>query len=146
MLFGLFGSVLLVASGCGGNDKPVSEPSPLPVQPQSDSWQRTEAEDEPIEAEIIESIQRTFARKQTVVARCFVAGVEAGEVPKTARGFVTVGATITPAGRARRAQILKASLKSKALHRCIIELVETWEFAEPPRDLETSFTYSLEQL
>ena len=134
----LFGAL---AAGCGGSDKEAEEPAQETAEePELDTG------DEMIDPDIFDSIRNTFERKQTVVARCFVEGVEAGEIKSSAKGHVTVVATILPSGSASEVEVSEASLKSPAVHKCITDLVESWAFVEPPRPVKQSFTYVLGQL
>lgn len=134
--------ILALAIGCGGGDKKVSEPEPSPAA-EDDS---ADTGPEMVAPEIHESIRRTFERKSAIVGRCFVAGLDAGEIKKTDRVIVTLDATITPAGQATEVAVREASKRSPALEACIIEMVEGWSFAEPPRPVKTSFNYVLERL
>jgi hypothetical protein len=134
-------ALLALAIGCGGGEKKVSEPVD-PVVEDDD----THGGDQMASQEILDSIRRTFERKSGIVGRCFVEGIDAGEVKKTDRGFVTIVAVITPAGRATDVKISEASLRSAAVHSCLIDMVGGWTFAEPPVDTPTSFRYVLEQL
>lgn len=136
---------LLLAVGCGGGEKKVEEPDDQVVA-DDDGDDDTHGGDQMASQEILDSIRRTFDRKSGIVGRCFVEGVEAGEIKKTDKGFVTIVAVITPAGRATDVKVSEASLRSPAVHKCITDMVAGWTFAEPPVNTPTSFRYVLERL
>jgi hypothetical protein len=121
----------------------VAEPEPVVAD---DDDAEESSGPEMASQEVLDSIRRTFERKSGIVGRCFVDGVDANEIKKTDRGFVTIVATITPSGSATEVRVTEASLRSKAVHTCIIDMVKGWTFAEPPRPTPTSFTYVLERL
>ncbi len=135
---------ILAMAGCGGGDKKVEQP--VDPDPELDVDSEPDASEGMEDPEVLDAIQRTFARKQTILGRCFTVGVEAGEMKKTARGFITIGATISPSGQATDVRILKASLSSKSLQACVKQMVGTWAFPEPQAPVETSFMYTMERL
>jgi hypothetical protein len=94
-----------------------------------------------------DEIKSVFERKTAIVGRCYVAGIEAGQIDKAAKGFVTVGVTVTTDGKASKVRVLKSSFKSSALEGCMIEMVGGWEFTDSlPKPLDTSHTYVLDRL
>lgn len=131
-------SVLLTA--CGGSEKAAEEPVV------EDGAEAEEAgEDNMIPPEKFDEIKRTFERKQTHVSRCFVVGVEAGEIDKSEKGAVTIGTTITTAGKATNVRVVETTFKSPALEQCIKEKVSGWLFTTLPQDLDYSYQYRLER-
>lgn len=128
---------------CGGAEKTPAEPAP--DDGGDDAAEVTDTGDQMIPAEKFDEINRTFERKQTQVSRCFVAGVDAGEVQKTDRGMVTVTTTITPAGKATNVRIVENTFKSPALESCVKDLVSRWLFTTLPRNLDYSYQYRLER-
>jgi hypothetical protein len=124
-------AVLAPLAGCGGKETPKTPPP--------DTGGGTEATLVP--PETMDEIRRLFEHKNPVVARCFAQAVEAGELDKAAKGYVTISATVQPSGSATAVGILETDLKSKTLERCVIAYVEKWEFAKPPRPYQTSYTY-----
>lgn len=144
--YGMVVALLAVAvtGGCGGGEKKVDEPRP--VAGDDDGDDDTRGGDQMASQETLDSIRRTFERKSGIVGRCFVEGVDAGEIKKTDKGFVTIVAVITPAGRATQVKVSEASLRSPALHKCIVDMVAGWTFEQPPVDTPTSFRYVLERL
>lgn len=134
--------VLALVVGCGGGDKKVSEPEPTPVG-DDDSG---DTGPDLVDPEVHESIRRTFERKSGIVGRCFVEGLDAGEVKKTDRVIITLDATISPSGQASEVTVREASKRSAAIEACIVDMVKGWSFAEPPRPVKTSFNYVLERL
>ena len=136
--------VLAAMAACGGGEKAAEEP----VEPVADveSDEGDDSGDEGmIPAEKFDEIKRTFERKQTQVSRCFVAGVDAGEIQKTDKGAVTIGATITKAGKASNIRVIETTFKSPAMEQCIKDKVAGWVFTTLPQELDYSYQYRLER-
>ena len=100
---------------------------------------------DPTETIEMDEVNRTFERKQMQISRCFVVGVDAGEIEKNDKGSVTVGAVITPEGKAKNVRVVETTFKSPALETCVRETVSGWVFTTPPKDFETSYRYRLER-
>ena len=99
-----------------------------------------------IPEEKFDEIKRVFESKASVVSRCYVNGIEAGEIDKSAKGHVTVGVTVTTSGAASDVKILESDLGSQAIEGCIRDLVTTWTFTDAlPKPVETSHTYVLDR-
>lgn len=135
--------ILALVVGCGGGEKKVDEPEPVTDGDDDDSG---DTGPELVDPEVHESIRRTFERKSGIVGRCFVEGLDAGEIKKTDKVIVTLDATISPSGKASAVQVREASKRSNAVESCLVEMVKGWTFAEPPRPVKTSFNYVLERL
>ena len=99
-----------------------------------------------IPEEKYDEIEATFAGKVGTVSRCYVEGVESGDVDRSEKGHVTVGLTINPDGSARDVRVMESSFKSKKVGECVVRLVSGWTFTTLPRPLETSHTYVLDRL
>ncbi|MBT8492625.1 MAG: AgmX/PglI C-terminal domain-containing protein [Deltaproteobacteria bacterium] len=133
-----------VLVACSGGEKEAQEPAgggEVTDEPTEDG----SSEEEMIPVEKFDEIKRTFERKQIQVSRCFVAGVEAGEIQKNDKGTVTVGAVITPEGKAQNVRIVETTFKSPTLEKCVKETVAGWVFTTLPRELEYSYQYRLER-
>jgi hypothetical protein len=97
-----------------------------------------------IPPEKLEGIQSALDRKRGVASHCLTDAIDAGEVPKNARGKVLVELVVQPNGQARDVAIIKTSLESKTLEACIVDLVSKISFPELPRDQEWSYTFAFE--
>ena len=133
--------IFALVIGCGGGEKKVDEPEQT-----ADDDDSGDSEFEMAPQETLDAIRRTFERKSGIVGRCFVEGLDAGEVQKTDKVIVTLDATISPSGSASEVTVREASKRSAAIERCIVDMVKGWSFAEPPSPTKTSFTYVLERL
>jgi hypothetical protein len=126
----LLAAAMLALVACGGGQNVAS-----PQQTSSDGRETL------IPPETMDEIRRIFERRTPVIARCFAQAVEAGEIDKSAKGYLTVSATVQPSGQATDVGVLETDLSSQTLERCVIGHVERWEFAKPPRPFLTSHTY-----
>lgn len=127
----------LALAGCGGKAKPAagSEAEPEAAEPSSG---------EVVGPETMDEIRRALDRKRNVVARCLAPAIDGGELPKNARGRMTLGFVISPAGRATELKVIKSSLDSKLLTECVLERVREIEFPTVPDPLPWSYTYGFE--
>jgi len=138
--------VMAALAACGGGQKGSSEPSDTSGGgDQVASSGSDDSEAGMIPPEKFDEIKRTFERKQSQVSRCFVVGVDAGEIDKSDKGTVTIGATITQAGKATNVRILETNFKSSAMEQCIKEKVASWVFTTLPQSLDYSYQYRLER-
>ena len=94
----------------------------------------------------IDEINRQLSRKREVMSRCLSSAVDNKELPKNARGKVTVEIVISPSGAADTVKIVRASLESKMLDDCIIGHIKEIAFPQLPRSFETSYTYGFEAM
>jgi len=133
-------------AACGGGQKGSTEPSEDSSSGEVAAGDGNEdSESGMIPPEKFDEIKRTFERKQSQVSRCFVAGVDAGEIDKSDKGTVTIGATITQAGKASNVRILETTFKSSAMEQCIKDKVMSWVFTTLPQSLDYSYQYRLER-
>lgn len=133
----------LAGAACGGGERRVEKPA---ESASDDAGGGPDTSGVLIPDEKYEEIKSVFERKTAQVGRCYVAGIEAGQIEKSAKGFVTVGVTVTTAGKASQVRVLKSSFTSSALEGCFIEMVGGWEFTDAlPKPLETSHTYVLDR-
>jgi hypothetical protein len=133
-------ALALGLAACGGKDKPAESPASASAT----SEQGQDTGDEVVGPETMDEIRRALDRKRNVVARCLAPAIEAGELPKNARGRVTLGLVISPAGRATDVTVIKSSLDSEVLRSCVIERVQEIEFPTVPQPLPWSYTYGFE--
>lgn len=134
----------VAAPGCGGGDKRAEEPAPAIDEDGGDD--EGGASDVLVPEEKFDEIKSVFERKASIVSRCFVTGVEAGEIEKNAKGHITIGATIGTDGKASSVKALQSSLGSKAAEQCVVDLVKDWTFTDSlPKPVETSHTYVMDQ-
>jgi hypothetical protein len=95
--------------------------------------------------ETMDGIRSVFERKTPLVGRCYADAISAGEVKNGDRGYITVGTTIEPDGKARGTSVLETDLNSKVLHSCVTTRVESWDFPKPPVLYQTSHTYYFQE-
>lgn len=129
--------VALALSGCGGKAKPATSAG-------ADSEASEPASSDVVGPETMDEIRRGLDRKRNVVARCLAPAIDGGELPKNARGRMTLGFVISPAGRATELKVIKSSLDSKILTDCVLERVREIEFPTVPDPLPWSYTYGFE--
>ncbi|HTE56175.1 MAG TPA: AgmX/PglI C-terminal domain-containing protein [Kofleriaceae bacterium] len=129
----------LALVGCGGGQQ-QAEPAGEPA------LERGQIGDQLIPDEKYDEIKATFDRKATSVSRCYVEGVEAGEVDRSDKGHVTVGLTINPDGSPSDVRVMESSFKSSKVGDCVVRHVSGWTFTTLPKSLETSHTYVLDRL
>ena len=135
--------VLAGAFACGGSEaKPTG---PVAGQGADEADDQGSGDEAMIPPEKFDEIKRTFDRKQIQISRCFVSGVDAGEIEKSEKGVVTVGTVITTSGKASKVRVVETSFKSATLEKCVKETVEGWQFTTLPRELEYSYQYRLER-
>jgi hypothetical protein len=137
----LASAAALALLGCGGSSKPAAAPaaSPSPSAASDDG-------SNVISNETMDEIQRALDRKRNVMSRCLTAAIDAGELPKNARGRITLSFVISPVGKAEDRKIVKASLDSAKLNDCVLERVSEIEFPTVPNQLPWSYTYGFEAM
>ncbi len=96
--------------------------------------------------ETMDDIQRRFDRKRSAVSRCLSAAVDAKELPRSARGKITLNVVINPGGKAGEVKVARATLESPMLTGCVIAKVREIIFPEVPQPFPTSYTYGFEAM
>jgi hypothetical protein len=134
----------LTVVACGGSQGEQST-TPEPADEEMQAAPADDGGDVLIPEEKFTEIQSTFQRKEPIVARCYAAAIEAGELEKNAKGYFTVGLTITPDGSPTQIKVLETNLESSSLESCVLGHVKTWKLATLPRSLEYSYTYQFER-
>jgi hypothetical protein len=151
-----FLAVLLAAAAaaaCGGKQSRHTVPdetgdSDLPPSSESDS----EPSDSGsvggviVPPDTMDEIQRRFERKRTPVSRCLSTAVDAKELPRNARGKITLNVVVMPGGRAGEIKIVRTTLESPLLAECVIGKVRDIIFPEVPKPFPTSYTYGFEAM
>jgi hypothetical protein len=138
--------LLLFACGGGSQGEDAVRPGPCPECSDQGGGSGQQADSNLISDEKYEEIKATFERKTGTVSRCYVEGVEAGEVDKSEKGHVTVGLTVNPDGTASNVKVMESSFKSGKVGDCVVRMVSGWTFTKLPKPLDTSHTYVLDRL
>jgi hypothetical protein len=132
-----------VGFGCGGGNKKTADSRA--------SRDNADSQPEPGQGAILvpeekyDEIKRLFERKTTIIGRCFVEALDAGEIAKGDKILVTVSTTITEAGAPTNTRVLKASTGSKTMKQCIVKYVSSWDFPTLPKPVEFSHVYRFEE-
>jgi len=142
---GFWGGALAVLVACGGKS---AEPTTPPDAVEDDGGgEAAEVSHVLVPERKFDEIARTFERKAPIVSRCYVAGVEAGEIEGSKRGQITVAVTVTTEGKASNVRVLRSTLGSKAAEACVVDKVAGWTFTDSlPKPVEHSYTYVLDRL
>ncbi len=136
---GLLLGLSLASAACGGGSKAANESTTTQeAQPESSGAV--------VSNETMDEIRRALDRKRNVVARCLTPAIDAGELPKNARGRMTLQLTIEPGGRAGEVKVIKTSIESKLVEDCVIERVREIEFPTVESSLPWSYTYGFEAM
>ncbi|MBA3393505.1 MAG: AgmX/PglI C-terminal domain-containing protein [Deltaproteobacteria bacterium] len=138
-------SILAALAACGGKRKTedTTPEGPTISNRPGDTTDRSASMFPP---EKMDEINRLLERKRPTVSRCLTMAVDNQELPKNSRGKVTLGMTISPAGKAGSIKVIKTSLESKALTDCVIGKVQEIQFPDLPKPYETSYTYAFEAI
>ena len=138
---------VLLGVGCGGGQRADTTP---PVgsggEPSAGAAGQSGDAGDAVPPDKIDEINRQLSRKREVMSRCLSSAVDNKELPKNARGKVTVEIVISPSGTADSVKIVRASLESKILDDCIIGHIKEIAFPQLPRPFETSYTYGFEAM
>lgn len=94
--------------------------------------------------ESLDAINTTLDRKRSIAARCLSEAIDKKELPKNARGRMTLGFTIAPNGRAVTIKVINQSLESTSLTQCVTEIVERAQFPELKKAREWTYTFAFE--
>ena len=132
---------LCTLGACGGGGKSSGDTTPTTTEATpSDSGGTV------VTNETMDDIRRALDRKRNVVARCLTPAIDAGELPKNARGRMTLELVITPGGKATDIKVIKTSIDSKLVADCVIERVGEIEFPSVAEPLPWSYTYGFEAM
>jgi hypothetical protein len=129
--------LFVLAAACGGKPSGSTTPTPAPEPTPADQG-------ELVSPDLVDEIGRILARKGNAVARCLTSAIENKDVPKNARGRVTLQLTIGRDGKASEVSVLKATLDSKPVSDCAVERVKEIQFPELPSPYTTTYSYAFE--
>jgi hypothetical protein len=146
-LFSVIAPLLLgLAVACGGKAPAATPVEPTGDDPGGETTHASSSDGEMVPPEAMDQIKTALDRKRNAVARCLAPVIDNKELPKNARGKMTLEFIISPAGKAGSVKVVKADLESKALADCVINDVEQIEFPHLPKPLEWSYTYAFEAM
>ena len=132
-------AIALVLAGCGGSSPepatPAVAPAGAPAEDRSSQMVAPEKMDE---------IERSLARKRTVMSRCLAIAIDNKELPRNSKGKVTLEIVISPNGKADNVKIVRATVESPMLNSCVIDRIKEIQFPELPQPFPTSYTYGFE--
>jgi hypothetical protein len=132
--------VAALVVSCGGK--------PTPATPAGGGTAGARSDDSAamVPPDTMDEIQRILDRKRQSMSRCLALAVDNKELPRNAKGKVTVELVITPDGRASDVKIARATIESKSLDDCLISRVKETQFPDVPRAFPTSYTYGFEAM
>lgn len=130
-------------AGCGGKH---ADTTPVAADGAAGDASAHASGGEMVPPEKMDEINRSLERKRQIMAHCLATAVDNKELPRNARGKVTVEIVISPNGRAEDVKVVRASLESKTLNDCVISHVKEIQFPELPKPYETSYTYGFEAM
>ena len=93
-----------------------------------------------------EEVTRLLDRKRPTVSRCLTMVVDNQQLPKGSKGKMTLGITISPAGKATGVKVISSSLESKPLEECVIGKIQEIQFPDLPKSFETTYAYAFEAI
>jgi hypothetical protein len=131
-------ALVMALAACGGG-------KPADTTPTGGAAQARSTGDELVPPEKMDEINRDLDRKRQTMAHCLATAVDNKELPRAARGELTVELVIT-GGRAESVKIVRSTLESQTLSDCVISHVKEIQFPELPRPYETSYTYGFEAM
>jgi len=132
----------IALAACGGGEKKVEGPDSVD---DADDGDEGMDEGEMVSQEVLDGIKRVFERKVTVVGRCWEKAVDAGDLQKNDKVILTVNTTIQPSGSPTDTTIIKSSAASETLKSCVVNMVSSWTFPQPPKSLPFSHIYRFEE-
>ncbi len=143
-LFVLALATLCACGGKKGNTTP--DEGSTTIDPNATSGDTTDHSANMIPPEKMDEITRLLDRKRPTVSRCLTMVVDNQELPKNSRGKMTLGITISPAGKATSVKVIKTSLENKSLADCVIGKVQEIDFPQLPKSYETTYAYAFEAI
>ena len=140
-------AIAVVVAACGGKKKTEDTTgSGVTIDPNATSGDPTDRSASMIPPEKMDEITRLLDRKRPAISRCLTMVVDNQELPKNSRGKMTLGITISPAGKASTVKVISSSLESKSLETCVIGKVQEIQFPELPKNYETTYAYAFEAI
>jgi hypothetical protein len=129
-------------AGCGGKQTADT----APAEGVASAGDGAKSSGEIVSPETMDEINRSLARKRTIVSRCLAIAVDAKELPRNSAGKITLEIIISPGGKAETVHVVRSTLESKMLSDCVIRHVQDIQFPELPKPYETSYTYGFEAM
>ncbi|MFH2008727.1 MAG: TonB family protein [bacterium] len=117
--------------GAGGAMlRDIKESPPVGIGARPSGWPRVTMSRASVEGGLdAATIRRVIRREFSKIKDCYIRiGLMAK--PKL-RGLVRIRFTIDPEGRVDSARILRATLRHKPTHRCLLKAVRSWRFPKP---------------
>jgi hypothetical protein len=131
---------------CGGKAKKEDTSGGPTIDPNMTTGDTTDHSGSMVAPEKMDEINRLLDRKRPTVSRCLTMVVDNKELPKAARGKMTLGITISPAGAASSVKVISDSLDSKPLQECVIGKIKEIQFPDLPKQYETTYAYAFEAI
>jgi hypothetical protein len=133
---------MLMVAACGGGKKGTTTPDDTSTGTQT--VQNDTGASDMVSPETMDEIQRLLKRKGDAVSRCLAFAIDNKELPKSSKGKITLGISISRAGKPEDIKVIKASIESKSLTDCVLGKVREIQFPEVPKTYETTYTYGFE--
>jgi hypothetical protein len=139
-------AVVVTLVACGGGKKDDTTPDEDTSDEGGGGGMSTDDGADPgmCPPEKLDAIKVALDRKRNAATRCLTDAIDAGEADKNARGMITVGFVIETNGHPRDVSVQEASLDSKMVQDCVVDVVAKMTFPELPSDLDWSYTFAFE--
>lgn len=144
MLLGL--AVIAATAACGGKKGATTPDESGITIDNTTTGDTTDRSGSMHSLEKLDEINRLLERKRPAVSRCLTMVVDNQDLPKNARGRVTLAIVISQQGRADSVKVIKASLDSQPLNECVMNKVREIQFPQLVKPYETSYTYAFEAI
>jgi hypothetical protein len=138
----IFAVAVLVACGGGKKEDTTPEGGGLPER---DYENQAENDDNMISPENAEAIRNLLQRKERIMSRCLADAVDAKELPKNARGKITLDIKVGTNGSSD-VSVVSSTLESEKLKECVVGHVKTIVFPSIRVPYPTSYTYGFEAM
>lgn len=139
-------AVVALASGCGGSKKENTTPTEETGGGDEMNETQVAGDGNQVTPEQIDEITKLLDRRQRIVSRCLADAVDSKELPRNARGKVTIELTVSTSGKASSVKIVKNTLESERISECVMGHVRDIQFPTLPSDFPTSYTYAFEAM
>lgn len=140
-------AMVALASACGGSKKETTTPAPDDQTGGGDiNEEQVAGGDTQITPEQIDEITKLLDRRQRIMSRCLADAVDSKELPKNARGKVTIELTVATSGKASAVKVIKNTLESERISECVTGHVRDIQFPTLPSEFPTSYTYAFEAM
>jgi hypothetical protein len=138
-------NAVLALAGCGGKhgDTTPSEATSGEATPAPSAAASSE---QMVSPDTMDEINRSLSRKRQSMSRCLALAIDNKELPRAAKGKITVELVIAPSGKADDVKIVRATVESRMLNECVIGRVKEIQFPELLKPYQTSYTYGFEAM